>query len=301
MSSSSHGPVVDGALLTKFLRSRRSMRHEKQESVAKALEWSLSKFTRIENGYINVGKTDLEAILRHYEVTDEELIADLINLARAARAPAWWDKYDKDHTPDKAFLLYVGYEAGASAIRMSQGLLVPGLLQTEDYARLVSATYAAPEDVQKVVDLRLERQETVLDRQPEQAYILDEAAIRRKVGEVMPKQLEHLLKMSEKKEITIQVIPFEAGPHFGMRGPFALLEFDVDLDDILFLESARRGDLLVPPPDAGKPVGGGVSAEAAALVETIADYQVGFKTLQELALDPDESRALIERAARELP
>jgi transcriptional regulator with XRE-family HTH domain len=296
MSSGSHGPVVDGALLTKFLRSRRSMRGEKQESVAKALEWSLSKFTRIENGVVKVSKTDLEGILRHYEV-DEREIATLTDLARAARAPAWWDQYQ---FPDKAFLAYIGYEAGASSIRMSQGLLVPGLLQIEPYAREVSATYVAPENVQQVVNLRLERQENVLERAPEQIYVLDEAVIRRKVADIMPKQLQHLIEMSEKREVSIHVIPFKAGPHFGMRGPFALLEFDVDLDDILFLESARRGDLLIPPPDAGKPVGGGASSEAAALVEAISDYQEGFKNLLKLALDPDESRALIERAAKEL-
>ena len=297
MSSGSHGPVVDGALLTKFLRSRRSMRGEKQEAVARALEWSLSKFTRIESGAVKVSKTDLEAILRHYEVEDKKIIDNLTDLARGARAPAWWDKYS---VQDKAFYAYIGYEAGASAIHMSQGLLVPGLLQTEEYARLVSATYVTPEDLQQVVDLRLERQETVLERQPEQSYILDEAVIRRKVGDVMPRQLEHLIKLSEKPEIAIRVIPFEAGPHFGMRGPFALLEFDVDLDDILFLESARRGDLLIPPPDAGKPVGGGVSSEAVALVEAISDYQEGYKALLKVAASPEESRTLLERAAVEL-
>jgi transcriptional regulator with XRE-family HTH domain len=298
MSSASHGPVVDGALLRKFLRSRRGALGEKQETVATALEWSLSKYTRIETGINNVTKTDLEAILRHYEVEDKEVVADLIDLARGARAPAWWDKYK---FPDKAFATYVGFEAGASAIRMSQGLLVPGLLQTEDYARLVSATYVAPEDMRKVVELRLERQETIQERQPEQTYILDEAVIRRKIGDAMPKQLEHLIKMSERSEVDIRIIPFAAGPHFGMRGPFALLEFDVDLDDVLFLESARRGDLLIPPPDAGKPVGGGVSSEAVELVETIADYQEGYKALLNLAASPDESRTLLASAAAELP
>ena len=297
MTSGSHGPVVDGALLTKFLRSRRGVRGEKQEAVANALEWSLSKFTRIETGTSKVSKTDLEAILRHYEVNDKKVVADLTDLARGARAPAWWDKHS---IQDRAFATYIGFEAGASTIRMSQGLLVPGLMQTEEYARLVTATYAAQQDVQKVVDLRLERQETVQERRPNQVYILDEAVIRRKIGNVMPRQLEHLIKMSERPEIEIRVIPFAAGPHFGMRGPFALLEFDIDLDDVLFLESARRGDLLIPPPDAGKPVGGGVSSEAVALAEAISDYQEGFDALLKLAASPDETRTLLAKAATEL-
>jgi hypothetical protein len=273
------------------------MRGEKQEAVANSLEWSLSKFTRIETGTSKVSKTDLEAILRHYNVDDKEVVADLIDLARGARAPAWWDKHS---IQDRAFSAYIGFEAGASTIRMSQGLLVPGLMQTEDYARLVTATYAAPENVQKVVELRLERQETVQERRPHQVYILDEAVIRRKIGTVMPRQLEHLIQMSERPEIEIRVIPFAAGPHFGMRGPFALLEFDVDLDDVLFLESARRGDLLIPPPDAGKPVGGGVSSEAVALAEAISDYQEGFDALLKLAASPDETRTLLAKAAAEL-
>jgi hypothetical protein len=273
------------------------MRGEKQEAVANALEWSLSKFTRIETGASKVSKTDLEAILRHYDVDDKVVAADLIDLARGARAAAWWDKHS---IQDRAFAAYIGFEAGASRIRMSQGLLVPGLMQTEDYARLVTATYAEQQDVQKVVELRLERQETVLERRPKQIYILDEAVIRRRIGNAMPGQLEHLIKMSEREEIEIRVIPFAAGPHFGMRGPFALLEFDIDLDDVLFLESARRGDLLIPPPDAGKPVGGGVSSEAVALAEAISDYQEGFESLLKLAASPDETRALLAEAAAEL-
>jgi transcriptional regulator with XRE-family HTH domain len=293
VSAASHGPVVDGALLTKFLRSRRSLRGEKQDDVAEALGWSLSKLARTENGTMKIVRTDLEAILRHYEV-DQEDITRLTELASASRAPAWWEKHD---VADKAFLTYLGYEAGASSIKMSQGLLVPGLLQTPDYARLISATYVPADDVQKVVDLRIERQQVVLARKPRQTYILDEAVVRRKVGDVMPRQIEHLLAMAEKPEISIRIVPFEAGPHFGMRGPFALLEFDVDLDGILFLESARRGDLLIPPADAGR------SIEARGeftLVEAISDYQEGFKSLLKLALGPADSRALIESLYREL-
>jgi transcriptional regulator with XRE-family HTH domain len=297
MVAGERGPAIDGALLTKDLRERRHARGEKQEAVAKALEWSRSKFMRIENGSVPISRADLEALLRYYEVTDENAIAELIDLARGAKAPAWWDKHE---IGDKAFEAYIGYEAGASSIRMSQGLLVPGVLQTEAYARLVAATYVPPERVQAVVNLRLDRQESIFERKPQQRHVLDEAVIRRRVGTVMPAQLRHLIELSQSPEVDIRVIPFAAGPHFGMRGPFALLGFDIDLDDVLYLESARRGNLLISPPDIGRTFSGGDAGEASAMVDEIAEYQEGFEALLKLALEPEESIAMIERAAHEM-
>jgi transcriptional regulator with XRE-family HTH domain len=295
--SSGNGPTVDGALLTKDLRERRHARGEKQEAVAKALEWSRSKFMRIESGTVPISKTDLEALLRHYEVDDDEVVLNLTNLARGAKAPAWWHKHTFN---DKAFEAYVGFEAGASSIRMSQGLLVPGVLQTEAYARIMAQTYVPPENIQAVVDLRLDRQENIFERAPQQRHVLDEAVIRRRIGNAMPSQLQHLMELADRPEIDIRIIPFHAGPHFGMRGPFALLGFDVDLDDVLFLESSRRGDLLIPPLDVASAVSGSSVAEAPAMVDEIAEYQEAFETLFALALEPQESMKFIERVAHEM-
>lgn len=293
--SSGNGPTVDGALLTKDLRERRYARGEKQEAVAKALEWSRSKFVRIENGAVPISKADLEALLRHYEVHDDEIVQQLTNLARSARTPAWWNKHAFG---DKAFEAYVGFEAGASSIRMSQGLLVPGVLQTEAYARIMAEKYVGPENAQAVVDLRLERQENIFERAPEQRHVLDEAVISRQIGDAMPGQLRHLTKLAERSEVDIRIIPFAAGPHFGMKGPFALLGFDVELDDVLFLESSRRGDLLFAPLDIAHTVSGSSVAEAPAMVDEIAKYQEEFETLFTLALGPEESIEYIERVAR---
>lgn len=293
--SSGNGPTVDGALLTKALRERRYARGEKQEAVAKALEWSRSKFIRIESGAVPISRGDLELLLRHYEVKDDALVQRLIALARGARAAAWWDKHE---IGDKAFRAYIGFEAGASSIRMAQGLLVPGILQTESYARIVTGAYVPADEVQPVVELRLERQENVFDRAPKQRHVLDESVIRRKAGDAMPGQLRHLRELADRDEIDIRVIPYDAGPHFGMRGPFALLGFDVDLDDVLFLESARRGDLLVPSFDIASTVSGSSTAEASAMVDEIGEYQEGFEALFALALEPRESMKLIERFAK---
>ena len=106
---------------------------------------------------------------------------------------------------------------------------------------------ARGERIENIVALRKARQDKVASREVEQIYILDEAALRRKVGDTMPDQLRHLVALTDKPNITILVIKFEAGPHFGMRGPFVILKFDLDIDDVLYLESARRGDLIIAP------------------------------------------------------
>jgi hypothetical protein len=211
--------------------------------------------------------------------------------ARDARARGWWDRF---HIQDKAFECYVAYECGAASIRMAQALLVPGILQTEDYARIMTTAHAAPPEVDAVVQLRLARQKEILTRKPEQSYILDEAVLRRPVGDAMPGQLRHLVELARQPEIVIRVIPFGAGPHFGLRGPFVLLSFDVPLDNMLFPESARRGDLIVSQENiySGESIPG---VDYAA--ETIARYEEAYASLSQIALEPAESANLIEAIA----
>ena len=259
------------------------------------MEWSVSKLVRVEGGTVGISKADLEALLRHYGVEDKKRTAYLVGLAREARSSGWWDEYK---IKDRAFCRYIGYEAGASSIRMAQGLLVPGILQTEAYARLIAAAYSPEEDVPGVVNLRKKRQERISARKPDQEHILDEAVIRRHVGDAMPEQLRHLIELSDRPEITIRVIPFTKGPHFGMRGPFTILGFDVGLEDVVYLESARRGDLLIGGADGETVTGqGGAPID---LIEEIAKYRSGFARLGEIALEPEASRKLIEQVAYEM-
>jgi transcriptional regulator with XRE-family HTH domain len=294
VDAGNYGRVVYGALLTKALKTLRQASNQQQKTVAEALDWSVSKIIRIENGSVRITKTYLEALLRYYSVSDEKQIDELIAYAREARISGWWDKYK---IPDKAFELYTGYESGATSIRMSQGLLVPGLLQTEDYARLVTNTYTTPDRVDSIVLLRLERQKEVFARRPDQYHILDEAVLRRRVGDVMPGQLQHLINVAQQPKMTIRVIPFNAGPHFGLRGPFVLLGFDVPLDDVLYLESARRGDLMV---SEGDTVSGHGSPTVDDAAEEIARYEDGFDILSKIALEPADSLELIDRIANEM-
>jgi transcriptional regulator with XRE-family HTH domain len=297
MSSEHLGPAVQRALLISELKRLRSVSGETQEQVAKAREWSVSKFTRIENGTAPVSKSDLEGLLRHYGVTDQDQINELTTLARQAREKAWW--YDYDFGDDKAFESYVGYEAGASSIRMSQALVVPGLIQTPEYTRQTMQAWGIPPgNIARGVELRAERQQRVAARGPEQCYILDEGVIRRPVGNVMPEQLRHLVRIAQKPTVTIRVIPFNRGPHFGLRGPFVLLGFDVPLDDVLYLESARRGDLLIAETKEQVSGPGVPTVENAA--DEVARYEDGFADLLRLALEPKDSLEFMEQTARDL-
>ena len=294
MSPGSHGPAVARALLSAELKRLRGISEETQEAVARACEWSVAKFSRIENGASSPTKADLEALLRHYGV-DEGHIKELVELAREGRAPGWWEDYDFGH--DRGFEAYVGYEDGASLIRMFQPLVVPGLLQTMQYSfQTLEAWGVAPEIIPRIVDLRQERQRRTAERHPKQFYILDQAVIGRPVGSAMPEQLRHLAHVAKKPDVTIRIIPFSHGMHFGLQGPFALLSFDGPLDDVLYLESARRGDLLIATKDQ---VAGPNVPKVEDPAAEVAKYEDAFKGLLKLALEPDESLELIEQAASE--
>ena len=186
------------------------------------MEWSVSKLVRIENGNTPISGTDLEALLRFYGVADQERVDELTGWARDARVPGWWDRF---HLQDRAFERYIGYESGATSIRMAQVLLIPGILQTEDYARLMTSSYAAPEETESIVLLRMERQREVFARAPQQNHILDEAVLRRRIGDAMPGQVQRLAELARQPEVTIRVIPFEAGPHPGLRGNLRAARF----------------------------------------------------------------------------
>jgi transcriptional regulator with XRE-family HTH domain len=293
VNTSSYGRVVSSALLTRTLKRLRHASGQQHKQVAEALEWSISKLIRIESSSAQISRTDLETLLRYYGVTGQEQVDELTVWAQESRLPGWWESF---RIQDEAFERYVAYEAAAASIRMAQELLVPGILQTEEYARLISSTYSSPDDVDSVVRLRLARQEAVFARKPEQHHILDEAVLRRRVGDTMPGQLRHLAELAARPEIIIRVIPFGAGPHFGMKGPFVLLGFDVPLGNILFLESGRRSDLIICEeetyPDQILP---GVSEAA----EAIAAFEDGFSELNRIALDESDSTALIEQIGRE--
>jgi transcriptional regulator with XRE-family HTH domain len=289
--ASDPGPVIQRALLTAELQRVRRNAGKTQEEVARALEWSPSKLIRIEGGNVGISITDLQALLRYCDVTEEARVQELSILARGARARGWWDPY-KDDLNAPAYSAYIGYEGGASIIRHSSPLFIPGLLQTEEYARALTIE-CVPDDatLNAVVEVRLLRQDKLFNQEepPEQHYVLDEATIRRKVGgrhdsEIMPRQLDNLLDLAARPYMTVELIPFEKGAHFGTLGEFVLLGFQHGPEGVLFLEGggARRGDLTVAESDL------------------IAAYLEGFERLRKIALSAEESADFIREVADEM-
>ncbi len=296
MSTGSSSPAVARALLSSELKKLRAASKETQETVAQACEMSIAKFSRIENVTSPPSKGDLLLVLRHYGVGDAR-VDELAQLAREARSHGWWQRYD--FGTDKGFEAYIGYEDGASSIQMSQPLIVPGLLQTPDYTRQIMKAWGlSDEAIDRAIAIREERQDRVAARGPDQIYVLDEEIIRRPVGDAMAGQLRHLLGVAGKPAVTVRFIPISKGPHFGLRGPFVILGFSGDLEDVLYLESARRGDLLIA--ENREQLGGPNVPKFENPAEVVAEYKDGFKSLIEISLSPEESIELLKGAIADL-
>jgi transcriptional regulator with XRE-family HTH domain len=288
MAGDRPSPVVQRRRLRTELRKARQDAGLTQEQVAAAMDWSLSKVIRIEAGSVGISTNDLKVLLAHYQLDDPDLTSELVTLARAARERSWWSVY-RDVAPS-ALLQLIGYEAASFIVRNFETLLVPGLLQTEEYARTVIGALdegAAADRVNSLVEIRMRRQEQ-LDRDdpPLLFFILDEAVVRRLMGgrDIMRRQIRHLVETAARPNVTIEIVPFSAGTHPALRGPFVIVEFpDPGDDDVLYLEA--RGDL----------VRGGISEEG----EVSAHREV-FEQLRELSLGPDGSVAYLGKLADEM-
>jgi hypothetical protein len=197
--------------------------------------------SRLERGRVGFKERDVADLLTLYGVHDAEKRDAVLELARRANAPVWWHSYS-DVVPSW-FEVYVGLEDGASRIRTYELQFVPGLLQTEEYARAVTVLghqAAAPDEVDRRVELRLNRQR-VLTRPgaPHYWVVVDEAALRRPLGEpgVMRRQLERLIEGAMMPNVTLQVVPFMRGGHAAAGGQFSILRFaEPDLPDIVYME-----------------------------------------------------------------
>jgi transcriptional regulator with XRE-family HTH domain len=244
-------PAQDAMMQRRRLKSElRRIRMKaklRQQDVAEAMDWSLSKLIRLESSG-KVATTDLRALLQHYNITDSEEIDRFVAMARASKEEGWWSKY-RDATSTE-FLTFLGYENSASAIYQFEPLLIPGVLQDKEYASEVLAAYGGPVPSTRLegwVELRLERQYELFERAspPEMYFVLDEAALHRWVGgrDVMRQQLTRLKEFAARDHVNVEVVPFRAGAHPGMKGPFVILEFPEYDEDVLYLENSR-GDMI---------------------------------------------------------
>ncbi|MFJ9541833.1 helix-turn-helix domain-containing protein [Streptomyces sp. NPDC101225] len=266
-------------LLGSQLRRLREARGITREAAGYSIRASESKISRMELGRVSFKTRDVEDLLTLYGITDEQERAQLVSLAREANVAGWWHSYS-DVLPTW-FPTYVGLEGAAHLIRAYEVQFVHGLLQTEAYARAVvkrGMKGASAADIDKRVALRLERQKgLVSEHAPEFHVVLDEAALRRPYGdrEVMRGQLQHLIEISERPNVRLQVMPFSLGGHSGESGAFTLLSFpESDLSDVVYLEQLTSALYLDKHED-------------------VVQYEKALKELQQDSPGPDESRDLL--------
>jgi transcriptional regulator with XRE-family HTH domain len=248
------GPTVLRIALGAQLRRLREANNLTTEQAAEAIRATHSKISRLERGRSGAKQRDVADLLSLYGVTDETEREQLLALTREASVPGWWQQYS-DILP-RWFELYVGLEKAASIIRTYEVQFVHGLMQTEDYARaviLISNAKASPEEIDRRVRLRLQRQQLLTQPDtPGLWAVLDEAALRRSPGgpKVMRAQLEHLLELTDLPNVTLQIVPFRVGPHAAAGGPFTILRFpEPELPDVVYLEQLNSALYLDQPDD----------------------------------------------------
>jgi hypothetical protein len=235
------GPTVLRILLGANLRRLRESRGVSREDAGWQIRSSESKISRMELGRVGFKERDVADLLSFYGLGDGPERDRLLALARDANQPGWWHHYS-DILP-QWFQPYIGLEAAASMIRSYEVQFVPGLLQTRDYARsVVKLGYprAAPEELERRVDLRMTRQQVLYRPDPPQFWaVVDEGALRRPVGgaKVMRAQVEALIDATLMPNIRLQVVPFRIGGHSAHGGSFSILRFaEPDLPDVIYVE-----------------------------------------------------------------
>jgi transcriptional regulator with XRE-family HTH domain len=241
--------------------------------------------SRWENGERSVRPTDLRLLLDIYDVQGEQR-ETLLTLSRQAKERGWWQSYAS--AIPEWFQVYVGLEAEAARIHEYAAELIPGLLQTPDYYRafLRAAPAAADKDeAERKIEVRLARQERLTGEDPPEYWaVLNEAVIRRVVGgaEAMRKQLDHIAEVATLPHVNVQVLSFGAGVHPAMDGSFSILGFPEATDpDVVYLENQAGSLYLEEEPEIDR-------------------YARMFNHLIAKALDPEESRRMIARVARDL-
>jgi transcriptional regulator with XRE-family HTH domain len=247
------GPTVLRILLGAQLRRLREGANISREDAGYHIRASGSKISRMELGRVSFKERDVGDLLEYYGVTDVTERDSLIQLTREANATPWWQKY-QDVVPDW-FGVYVGLEEAAQLIRLYEVQFVPGLLQTEEYARAVIAQGAPgiePDEVERRVAVRMGRQKLLARDSPPRLWaVVDEAALRRPIGgrDVLAAQIERLMDAIGEPNIILQIMPFRYGGHAAEGGAFTIMRFpESDLPDMVYMEYLT-GALYLDKPD----------------------------------------------------
>ncbi|MEU6174384.1 helix-turn-helix transcriptional regulator [Streptantibioticus parmotrematis] len=281
--ASSVNPTVRRRRLGSELRKLREQKGMTAEEVAARLLVSQSKISRLENGRRSISQRDVRDLCGVYGVEDHRVVDSLMQMAKESRQQGWWHAFG-----DVPYSVYIGLETDAASLRVYESLVVPGLLQTPEYARAVIEGMW-PEnttaEIEKRTKVRLKRQDRITDPVNPMRYwaVVDEAALRRVTGDerIMSDQMQHLVKCSTMPHVTLQVLPYSVGAHPGMYGKFAILEFE-DASDatVVYLEGVTSDLYLEKPND-------------------VQDYSMMYEHLRALALGPDQSRQFIIELAEE--
>jgi len=280
-------PTVRHKRLTAELRRLRAESGLTRDDVASRLEWHPTKVTRIETGqWTRLNPRDVRDLLDIYGVDDPEQREALVQLARESRQKGWWHSYG-DVLPSE-YSHFIGLEAEAASVRTYQQVLVPGLLQTEDYARAVIRAFRPHDDAEgtdRRVAVRHQRQQRVTeDRSLQLSAVLGEGVVHQLVGDraITAAQLRFLAGTNDLPNVMIQVLPYTAGAHGAMIGSFEILGFPEPIDpDVVYLENMASALFLEEPEDINR-------------------YVQVFDYLRATALSPQATSDMLAAAAEEL-
>ena len=277
----SASPTVRRRELGARLRALRTAAGMTVDDVAVRMEVSPAKISRLETGARGVSVADVRFLCELFEVSTEERDR-LLNLTRESRRRSWWQQYG---LPD-SIQTYTGLEDAAVSIHQYETSLVPALLQTADYARAVTAGTAPDaslEQVEQLVQARLTRQDRLTTADALELWaVVDEAALQRPIGSaaIMREQLASLVERSRRSNVTVQILPLEAGAHPGMNSAFTLLQLE-EVNDLVYVEGLIGNFFLQSAGD-------------------LARYRRAFDQLRAIALSPRDSRDRMSRTAERL-
>jgi len=279
-------PTVRRRRLGAELRRHRETAGFTLEQVAEHMGCSTSKISRLETGQIGSSPSDVRELLTLFDVS-ETAVRELVEIAKETRQRGWWQRHGTVLTSD-----FVAFEQAASVIRSYEAQCVPGLLQTEEYARhLLTGGGAALVDgdehrsqIESRISVRMRRRSLLTQDDPLQFWcVIDEAALLRPVGgeAVMGRQIDHLIAMSKSSNVTLQVLPLRVGAHPGMEGSFAILRFShVSDPDAVYVTMATGGVFQEKP-------------------DEVARYVQVFQVLTAVALTPEDSITFMDAMWKE--
>jgi hypothetical protein len=285
--STDAGPTVLRIALGGQLRRLREASEITREAAGETIRASAAKISRLELGRVGFKERDIADLLTLYGVDEPEERDAFLSLARRANARGWWHQYT-DLLPGW-FETYLGLEQSAALVRGYEPQFVHGLLQTPEYARAVirlAHQQGGTDDVDRRVALRMRRQDALTRSSSPLALwmVIDEAALRRPIGgvPVLRAQLEYLIAMVERPNITVQVLPYNVGGHAAAGGPFTIVRFnEPDLPDVVYLEQLTSALYLDKPADTNQ-------------------YLAVMDLLSVQAAPPDQTRALLQTILAEL-